>query len=82
MFDLKGKLALVTGSSRGIGKAIAMGLAKAGTDIIVHGRAESEALKKTVEEIKNIGVNVYTVCADTAVPEQIYTMFDKIKSDI
>ena len=34
MFDLKGKLALVTGSSRGIGKAIAMGLAKAGADII------------------------------------------------
>ena len=75
MFDLKGKVALVTGSSRGIGKAIAMGLAKAGADIIVHGRTQSDALKNTVAEIEAMGNKVYCVFADTAVPEQIYDMF-------
>ena len=82
MFDLKGKVALVTGSSRGIGKAIAMGLAKAGADVIVHGRSNSEALKNTVSEIEAMGNKVYCVFADTAVPEQIYDMFEKIKTEI
>ena len=82
MFDLKGKVALVTGSSRGIGKAIAMGLAKAGADIIVHGRSQSEALKNTVAEIEAMGNKVYSIFADTAVPEQIYDMFEKIKNEI
>ena len=77
MFDLSGKLALVTGSSRGIGKAIAIALAKAGADVIVHGRSESEALKSTVEEIKALGNKVYSVCADTSKPEEIYAMFEK-----
>lgn len=78
MFDLSGKLALVTGSSRGIGKAIAISLAKAGADVIVHGRTDSEALRKTAEEIKKIGSRVYTVYADTSIPEEIYAMFDEV----
>ena len=71
MFDLSGKLALVTGSSRGIGKAIAIALAKAGADVIVHGRSDSQALRDTFEEIKAMGNKVYSVCADTSKPEEI-----------
>ena len=55
--------------------------AKAGADIIVHGRSESDTLKNTAAEIETMGNKVYTVYADTAVPEQIYGMFDKIKKE-
>ena len=50
------KLALVTGASRGIGKACALELAKAGYDIAVNFAGNEEAANKTVEEIKALGV--------------------------
>ena len=49
------KTALVTGSSRGIGKAIALRLAKDGYKVIVHGVRESEKLIKTAKEIEALG---------------------------
>lgn len=49
--DLKGRRALVTGSSRGIGRAIALGLAAAGAEVIIHGVAPSKAGDETVAEI-------------------------------
>lgn len=49
--DLKGKRALVTGSSRGIGRAIAVALARAGAGVIVHGVAASQAAEETLAEI-------------------------------
>ena len=51
------KLALVTGASRGIGKACAVELAKAGYDIAVNYAGNVEAANKTVEELKALGVN-------------------------
>jgi 3-oxoacyl-[acyl-carrier protein] reductase len=52
--ELKGKRALVTGSSDGIGKAIAIGLAREGAKVIIHGRNADKA-RRVVEEIKSIG---------------------------
>jgi NAD(P)-dependent dehydrogenase (short-subunit alcohol dehydrogenase family) len=49
-FDLSGRVALVTGGSKGLGKAMAHGLAEAGADIIISSRTESE-LKSTLAEI-------------------------------
>ena len=79
MFNLEGKLALVTGSSRGIGKAIAVKLAKAGADVIIHGRTKSEKLLETVKELEGYGTRVYVECADTSKPEQITQMFARIE---
>lgn len=79
MFDLKGKLALVTGSSRGIGKAIATKLCEAGADIIVHGRKESPKLLETAKELEKYGNRVFVEYADTSDPEQIAQMFERIK---
>jgi len=52
---LKGKVALITGSSRGIGKEFAMGFAKEGADVIINGR-NLEKAKAVAKEIEEFGV--------------------------
>ena len=52
---LQGKAALVTGSSSGIGKAIALKLAKEGCDLVIHGRKPSEHLDSVASEIESMG---------------------------
>ena len=82
MFDLTGKVALVTGSSRGIGKAIALKLAEAGAEVIVHGRKDSESLRQTAQQICDMGAKAHVVFADTSNVDEIKNMFDKIESEI
>ena len=61
---LKGRVALVTGGSKGIGKAIATGLAREGVNLVLIARTK-ETLDKTADEIrKATGVNVLAVTAD------------------
>lgn len=79
MFDLTGKLAFVTGSSRGIGKAIAIKLAEAGADLIIHARSNVDCLKNTAKKIEKLGRKAYMVLCDTSDVEQINSMFAEIK---
>jgi NAD(P)-dependent dehydrogenase (short-subunit alcohol dehydrogenase family) len=53
-YSLKGKVAIVTGAGRGIGKAIALTLAEAGADITVAART-TEQIERTAEEIRKLG---------------------------
>jgi glucose 1-dehydrogenase len=64
--DLAGRRALVTGSSRGIGRAIALALAAAGARIALHGSRPSEALDSAAAEIRVPGGEVQTFVADLA----------------
>ncbi len=61
------RIAIVSGSSRGIGKAIALGLARAGIDIAVHYRSDEDAASETVKEIKSLGRQAIMVQADLTV---------------
>jgi short-subunit dehydrogenase len=64
----QGNVAVITGSSRGIGKAIALELASKGTSIVLNGRDQTR-LNKAADEIRKITENVITVCCDVSTPE-------------
>ncbi|MDE6724031.1 MAG: SDR family NAD(P)-dependent oxidoreductase, partial [Ruminiclostridium sp.] len=70
-----GKTAVITGSSRGIGKACALKLAEKGFDIVVNYNSNEDAANKTVEEITALGRKAIAVKADTSDIKQVQDMF-------
>lgn len=63
-FDLKGRRALVTGSSRGIGAAIVLGLAEAGADVVIHCAGREEEAREVAARAAAFGVRAAVVRAD------------------
>ena len=80
MSELKGKSALVTGGTRGIGKAVALALAEMGADIAINFFRSRDAAKTAVAEIEKKGVKGIALRANMGNPEQIPGMFQEIKS--
>ncbi len=80
---LEGQTALVTGASRGIGKAIAICLAKEGAEVIINYSSSLENANKVISEINSFGGKAYPLQADisneTSVNELIKTVLDKNK---
>lgn len=79
MFDLTGRLALVTGSSRGIGRQIAVALARAGADVIIHGRTLSKEAEETADMIRKLGRKADIVAADMHDVDAVRAMFAEIE---
>lgn len=79
--SLKGKIALVTGGSRGIGRAISLKLAAEGADVIINYFRRREAAESTAAEIKAQGVSCHLIKANIAEPEKIDKMFNEIKEN-
>ena len=77
---LKGKIALVTGSSRGIGRAIALKLAEEGADVIVNCFRHREGAEQTARDIENLGVKSKVIRANIGDPDKISEMFAEIES--
>jgi 3-oxoacyl-[acyl-carrier protein] reductase len=69
--SLAGKVAVVTGSGRNIGQAIAVALARAGADVVLNGRRDSAQLQAVAEEVRSGGVRCIVIAADVSVPEQV-----------
>lgn len=65
---LTGKTALITGSSSGIGRAIAIELARQGADVILHGRSDTSRLRAVHQKIKELGRDSKTVYSDFTQP--------------
>jgi 3-oxoacyl-[acyl-carrier protein] reductase len=66
MSDLAGRVALVTGASRGIGRAVAVALARAGADVAVNYRERSDAAAEVLREIRDAGRRAVIVQADVS----------------
>jgi NAD(P)-dependent dehydrogenase (short-subunit alcohol dehydrogenase family) len=77
---LEGNTALVTGASRGVGKGIALELARAGCRVAVNYHSDSDAAEQTVAEIEKLGVEAFSVQADVASSDRAREMFDLVLS--
>ena len=82
MIDLVNKIALVTGSSRGIGRTSALRLAEAGADIIVNYSTSHDAAMQVAHEIAHLGRRAYVVKADVSEEEDIQSMLEFISQTI
>jgi NAD(P)-dependent dehydrogenase (short-subunit alcohol dehydrogenase family) len=76
LFSLKGRTAVVTGASRGLGEAIAVSLADAGADLVLASRDEA-CLEKVAADVKSRGVQCVTVRADMLNAKDVQAMTDK-----
>ncbi len=76
-FRLDGKRAVVTGASRGLGRAMALALAEVGADVVITGRTP-DTLEATAEEIRARGRNAWTVRADMSLPAECEAAFTHI----
>ncbi|MBN1368518.1 MAG: SDR family NAD(P)-dependent oxidoreductase [Dehalococcoidales bacterium] len=84
---LKGKVAIVTGASRGLGKAIALGFAREGADVVIAARSDVENPKfggsifKTAEEVKAIGQKALPVQCDVTSEDSVNAMVQKAQQE-
>ena len=76
---LKNKIALVTGASRGIGKAIALGLAKEGANIVVNYSSNSKKAEDVVNKIKKLNSKSIALKADVSNFDEVKRMIDSTK---
>jgi len=78
---LKGKYALITGGSRGIGRGIALKLAHQGVKIAVHYYKNEEAAQDTLTKVREQGSDGFTMQADVTRPDDIGRMFDRVQNE-
>lgn len=78
--ELKGKTVLITGSSRGIGKQIAIEFAKAGCNVILNASKSADELVKVQNELKDMGYYSYSYMTDVSSYKETKEMMDKIIS--
>jgi NAD(P)-dependent dehydrogenase (short-subunit alcohol dehydrogenase family) len=77
LFDLSGRVALVSGAGRGMGRAMALALAEAGADLMLMGRSLA-GVENTAAEIQKLGRRAVAVACDVSQPEQIRSVFAQL----
>src|SRR5689334_6620645 len=82
MSDLSGKVALVTGASRGIGRAIAVALARAGADIAVNYRRRQTEAEQTCQLIAATGRRSLAVQADVSLADEVSRLVQTVEQSL
>src|SRR6056297_3122774 len=77
MGTLSGKKALVTGASRGIGRGIAIELAKAGADVVVNYRSHPEDAEEVCQQCRSFGVKATPIAADMGIQTEVERLVDE-----
>jgi len=77
--SFNGKVALITGGSRGIGRAITLKFASEGADVIINFFRKRDTAEQTAQEARNKGVTAHIIKANLAEPEKIDHMFNEIE---
>lgn len=78
---LSGKHALITGSSRGIGRGIALKLAEHGVKTAIHYYTQENAANETLAQVRECGADGFVVQADVTHPEEIRRMFERVQQE-
>src|SRR5713226_6059064 len=80
MATLRGKIALVTGGSRGIGRASALALAKAGAQVLVHYGSSAKDAEAVVAQIRKAGGRADAIAADLAAPDGPHRLAKQVRA--
>ena len=78
---LQGKTALITGSSRGIGRGIALKLASCGVKVAIHYYSQEALANETLAKVRACGADGFVVQADVTRPEEIRRLFDRVQQE-
>jgi 3-oxoacyl-[acyl-carrier protein] reductase len=80
--DFAGRVALITGGSRGIGRQIALALAQHGADIAVNYHTSEKEAHDTLSEVESYGARCITICADVSDSSDVASMVDTIRNKL
>jgi gluconate 5-dehydrogenase len=81
LFDLSGKVAIVTGGGTGIGRQMAEALAEMGADLVLCAR-NAERCEQAAEELRGLGVRAIGMGCDVRVPEQVQAVVDRARGEL
>jgi NAD(P)-dependent dehydrogenase (short-subunit alcohol dehydrogenase family) len=81
LFDLSGKVAIVTGGGTGIGRQMAEALAEMGADLVLCAR-KAERCEQAAEELRGLGVRAIGMGCDVRVPEQVQAVVDRARDEL
>lgn len=81
MINLHGKVAMISGSSRGIGRACALRLAEAGADVVLNYVTSKEAARQVAEQIQHMGRRVGVIKADISEQEDVRSALEFVESE-
>lgn len=82
LFDLTGKVALVTGGSHGLGMAMAMGLGQAGATLVINGHSSQEKIDKALEAYRAEGITAYGYLFDVTQEASVIENVKRIESEV